>query len=349
MSSQASETDGIPRPARRPGRQVLTPRHPVRPESGPGEGQETGAGEGTEAATAPPPAVPAVPPAAALASRPVTLVRTPQAPVSASADVEMPAAVSTAVAVADTVPDPHAPLAQGPLIDVEADELAACESAITDQQLAFVWGVGKALDTIRLARLYRATHARFEAYVSERWDMSASRAYQYIDAWRLARKIALSPRVKGKRVNEAQFRELAAFTRAHGIDAAEHVYLTVAEVDGVTVTARVLKDVTGILPQDHFDEDEATALIRQHLTTGRPLDKPAPPSDAERLDGVTAGVRKALEEFAKVTSAGDPDAVRNAVVEMRRVLDEILASIGSGTSDGAAPGSPDQPGPEAEN
>lgn len=41
---------------------------------------------------------------------------------------------------------------------------------------------GRALTVIRDARLYRETHATFEAYCRERWQMSRPRAYQLISA-----------------------------------------------------------------------------------------------------------------------------------------------------------------------
>lgn len=53
----------------------------------------------------------------------------------------------------------------------EATALADCEAVITRGKRTFV-EVGNALAAVRESRLYRATHATFEDYCSERWDFS---------------------------------------------------------------------------------------------------------------------------------------------------------------------------------
>jgi len=40
----------------------------------------------------------------------------------------------------------------------------------------------EALITIRDGRLYRATHGTFEAYCTEKWNLSRKRAYDFVDA-----------------------------------------------------------------------------------------------------------------------------------------------------------------------
>ena len=51
---------------------------------------------------------------------------------------------------------------------VIADRLAECEAVIERGQQTFI-EVGQALMEIRDSRLYRETHATFEAYCNERW------------------------------------------------------------------------------------------------------------------------------------------------------------------------------------
>lgn len=80
---------------------------------------------------------------------------------------------------------------------------------------------------IRDARLYRDTHATFEDYVEQRWDISRSPAYRLIDAWPLAER--LSP--IGDKLNERQVRELLPLASRPGHDAAVTVYRTVAETE----------------------------------------------------------------------------------------------------------------------
>ena len=142
-----------------------------------------------------------------------------------------------------SLPDPYTATADGQLSDHEHADLAACEAAVDNLRVAF-WAAGKALQVIRDARLYRGTHATFEDYAEQRWDVSRSQAYRLIDAWPLAER--LSP--MGDTLNERQIRELLPLAGRHGQDAAVTVYRAVAETDGVQVTAAVLHGAVSILP-----------------------------------------------------------------------------------------------------
>src|SRR5262245_4111251 len=66
-----------------------------------------------------------------------------------------------------------------PLNELEQTELAECEAVIERGQRTFV-EVGQALMTIRDSRLYRETHASFESYVKERWQLSRDYANNII-------------------------------------------------------------------------------------------------------------------------------------------------------------------------
>ena len=94
-------------------------------------------------------------------------------------------AAGPAVISPRSLPDPCTATADGQLSDREQADLATCEAALDNLRVAF-WAAGKALQVIRDARLYRDTHATFEDYVEQRWDMSRSPAYRLIDAWPLA-------------------------------------------------------------------------------------------------------------------------------------------------------------------
>lgn len=70
------------------------------------------------------------------------------------------------------------------VLDLTADEqvrLEACEQVIERGLKTFV-EVGEALITIRDGRLYRLTHGTFEAYCSEKWGMTQTRAFHMMDA-----------------------------------------------------------------------------------------------------------------------------------------------------------------------
>lgn len=68
------------------------------------------------------------------------------------------------------------------LTHAEATRLARLERTV-DRAVAVVGRIaGEALATIRDERLYRLTHATFEAYCAERWGFSRATAYRMIDA-----------------------------------------------------------------------------------------------------------------------------------------------------------------------
>ena len=68
-----------------------------------------------------------------------------------------------------------------PLDQAEQESLQEHEATITANLQAFVQ-VGEALRKIRDGRLYRETHATFEAYCRTRWDLGRAHAYRLIGA-----------------------------------------------------------------------------------------------------------------------------------------------------------------------
>lgn len=257
-----------------------------------------------------------------------------------SPTAERPGLGSAAAIVSTvTVPAPYTATEDGQLSATEHDYLAACEAALDSLRLAF-WAAGKALQVIRDARLYRETHDTFEAYVEDRWQMSRPQAYRRIDAWPLAERLSPIGDKLNKRLNEGQVRELLPLAEIHGRDAAETVYSTVAETDGVTVTAAVLHGVVGILPADRFDPAEAAEQIRAYLA-GAPV---APGrSAADPVGTVTAESAKILRALHRVSSArvlraaldADPDAVRRLIAEVRAGLDALEHDLAGRSADGA--------------
>ncbi len=228
---------------------------------------------------------------------------------------------------ARSVPAPYASGEQGQLSVSEQADLATCEAALDNLRLAFA-AAGKALQVIRDARLYRNTHDTFEAYVEQRWGMGKSQAYRLVEAWPLAER--LSP--IGERLTESHVRELLPFAGRHGQDAAAAVYQAVAEADGIRVTASVLHDVVGILPADYFDPAEAASQIRAYLAGDH---APAQPPAADPVQAFTRESgrfvrnlhRFATSEAIRAAQAANPDAVRQAVADIRAALDEIERGI----------------------
>jgi hypothetical protein len=206
---------------------------------------------------------------------------------------------------------------------LRAGALATCEAALDNLRLAFA-AAGKALHVIRDARLYRNTHDTFEAYVEQRWGMGKSQAYRLVEAWPLAER--LSP--IGERLTESHVRELLPFAGRHGHDAAATVYQAVAEADGIRVTASVLHDVVGILPADYFDPAEAVSQIRAYLTGGHAPAQPPPADSVQAFTSESGKFVRNLHRFAtseaiRAAQAANPDAVRQAVADIRAALDEV--------------------------
>jgi len=88
---------------------------------------------------------------------------------------------------------------------VVASRLADLERVIAEG-LGTLVAVGRALSEIRDAELYKTTHATFETYCRDRWDMGKSRVYQLIEAVGTVENVHNCGEVPA---NEAQARELA--------------------------------------------------------------------------------------------------------------------------------------------
>ncbi|GIH97863.1 hypothetical protein ACFFMN_27970 [Planobispora siamensis] len=232
-----------------------------------------------------------------------------------------------ATAEAPVVPDPYEAVAEGALTERERADLATCEAALDVLRIAFTQA-GKALQVIRDARLYRDTHATFEDYVADRWQMSRPQAYRLINAWPLAQR--LSP-IGDKDLNESQVRELLPLAAKHGAEAAETVYRTVVKTDGVKVTAPLLKGAVSILPPDRFDPAEAAEQIRRYLAdgTGRQHSPATGAGDIVSAFTVEVGrLRTALQrlitkDLVSGAAVENPDEVKKAVAELRALLDEV--------------------------
>lgn len=238
-------------------------------------------------------------------------------------ETALPGPAASIAPRASSIPDPHSPTGHGQLSTSEETDLTTCEAALDNLRMAF-WAAGKALQVIRDARLYRGTHDTFEEYLAQRWDMSRAQAYRLIDAWPLAER--LSP--IGDTITESQVRELLPLAGQHGQDAAAIVYQTVAETDGVRVTAAVLRDVVDILPADYFDPAETVSQIHAYLVDGVAV-RPLPTADpVQAFTSETARFLKGLQRVAngdviKAARSADPELVRRTVAGIRAVLDEI--------------------------
>jgi len=119
----------------------------------------------------------------------------------------------------------------------EQEELLDHESIIEQSQAVFV-EVGNALMAIRDARLYRATHASFEAYLAERWPaISKRRGYQLIDAAAIAKEIPIT--------NERQARALKNVP----IETAKQAYQAAAQASNGAPSGKAIEQA--LQPEKH--------------------------------------------------------------------------------------------------
>lgn len=209
------------------------------------------------------------------------------------------------------------------LTERERESLAQCEAAIETLKWAF-WAAGKALQIVRDGRLYRVGHTTFDDYVETRWGMGRAYADKLIRTWRIAEALfeqesnGLTPIGATKSVNQAQVWELVDVAETWDADRAAWVYRTVVDVDGVAVTAQILRGAVKALPRtEEFDEPAAAAAIRQYLAA-----LGAGPAIEDEQRSAAARVRRALKAL-------DPDAVRLAAADpaTRQALRQLLAVL----------------------
>jgi hypothetical protein len=125
----------------------------------------------------------------------------------------------------------------------EKSVLDELELFISDNFKVF-FKVGMALARIRDSRLYRQTHATFQEYCRDRFDLAARTAYQYITASDTMNRIKECAQIAHIPANESQVRPL---TRLEP-DTQVQAWLTVVETapEG-RITARHVKGVVSHL------------------------------------------------------------------------------------------------------
>ena len=130
--------------------------------------------------------------------------------------------------------------------------------------------VGLALLEIRDTRLYRASHATFDAYCRERWGWQRAHAYRLIDGAKVAR--LMSP-IGDTPETESQARELVPLARQDEREAVE-VWRELRERHGDKVTAELVKEAvsTRLSSRAHVSynsgENEWTYPRVLHYTCG---------------------------------------------------------------------------------
>lgn len=115
----------------------------------------------------------------------------------------------------------------GPLDPRETRLLGLCERAV-DAWLDDAVLFAKAMANLRDRRLYRATHATFEAYVGERFAKGRQWAYREIERYEVTQALALSPTGDTAEPPEllpgAQAREVAPVIAKYGPEVGREQY-----------------------------------------------------------------------------------------------------------------------------
>jgi hypothetical protein len=234
------------------------------------------------------------------------------------------APLETSRQILESLPQPYPSTAEGDLSPREREMLELCEAAVDNLATAF-WAAGKGLQLIRDLQLYRDdTHRTFEEFVEDRFEISRAQAYRLIDAWPLGE--ILSP--MGDKINERQVRALLPVADTYGNDAAVTVYRTIAETDGVRVTAKIIEGAVSVLPHDEqFDVEKAVDQIRAYLAGEVVPPAPSPVSPAEvwatEAGRVRTVLRRIRRDVVRAAAVEHRDEARQLADELRAMADEL--------------------------
>jgi hypothetical protein len=158
---------------------------------------------------------------------------------------------------------------------VERRSLKSLETVI-DKGLSHFIEVGTALKEISENKLYRENYRTFESYVSKRFEIQKTHAYQLIAAVEVKEDLsAIADKIELPK-NEAQYRELAKLPD----DAVSEVWTSVVETceeQGEFVTAKRVKDAVDVFrgeivepepePEQAADPDAGKLLLRRTIKT----------------------------------------------------------------------------------
>ncbi|MFJ3914392.1 hypothetical protein [Streptomyces vinaceus] len=219
--------------------------------------------------------------------------------------------------------------------------LAQCVAAVDTLQWAF-WLAGKALENIRVGKLYRAECDSFDDFVWQRWNMRKAQANKLIRTWRIAEAVfeLLSNEVAPigatkkkptplganaekalKALNQAQVWELVPVADTWDVDAAVLVYRTAVEVDGVSVTAKVLNGAVAALPEGDFDAEEVAEYVRDYLES---LDEQ---DDDEDVDVAARAEKAVAYTWVRRLAKKDHAAASRYLDALQKQIDKCRADL----------------------
>jgi hypothetical protein len=220
----------------------------------------------------------------------------------------------------------------------EAARLAELE-AVVERGVQTFFDVGNALTEIREARLYRDSHATFEAYLDERWSMSRARGYQLIDAAAVSTVVdkAGLPAL----ANEAQARELVPVLKREGEEAVRDL-LREAQAQGVEINATAIRDLKrmhtkaasrkartdGLRAQRGEAARQARENIRMHEMTDAEWEaRCARNARSDLITELTAARGQILNVASKEAAARSAEAAARNTLEWVTEFDEEERSL----------------------
>jgi hypothetical protein len=237
-----------------------------------------------------------------------------------------PEIVTGQVVPAERIPDPQDPETDDDtLTDAEQKRLKAYE-AVFDKHRDAWWEEGKALAGIVKGRLHRGAYPSLEAYLDDRHEgMPRPVAYRRIELWPLGERLSPIGDTYGAKFNEAQARDLKPYWKTYGLDATEAVYRTLAEADGVKVTAKLIRNALAVLPAaGDYDRDTHVGLIHAFLSgTVQPPapELPAPPDPGELVQKFRNTIRRNMENLRDLA----PEERRKLAEELHAMAEELTA------------------------
>ncbi|MFJ7004182.1 hypothetical protein ACIQWY_29755 [Streptomyces albidoflavus] len=220
---------------------------------------------------------------------------------------EIAAAVEKAKPGLDKIPDPVEPEGDGALTPSEELRLRECDQGVDLGNKA--WFIqGKALDTLAVGRLFRATAHKLEperCYETiEEWALlekgiSVSKCSQLRAAWPVGEVLA----ARKFDANPGQVRELVPVKNAYGLNAAVALYVLASERAGAhKVTAALLRELVGLLPGNlelNKDDDVdvlAKTIQGQLVGPGQNQSTPrVPPAVTRAVDRRAVDLANALD------------------------------------------------------
>ncbi|GCE01577.1 hypothetical protein [Embleya hyalina] len=196
------------------------------------------------------------------------------------------------------------------------NSMAAAKARVTVE-------IGMALQEIRSRDLYKVTHATFESYVEQRFQLSRQRAYQILEA---APVMFALTKIFDTPLAESHGRILAPVMEQHGIEAAKAVVAKAQEAGKVTgASLRDARKAAGFAPEP--SPRAASSNPRSSVFERLQLAQ-------ERLTRVSAAVTRTAVHDA---NAEHPAHARRLVLDLTDDLVSIANALGLTVSRNGSP------------